>query len=647
MKQHLHPLPILNRFVMWLCLLSLSTGAHATPGDFDIAFNSYASGPDNTVRSLLRNGEGKLLVGGQFTHINGATLNGVARLNADGSLDSTFNPGSGATDGSVNTLTLQSTGKIFIGGDFYYVNGTASASIARLNTDGSLDTGFTGALHGGPGYVSSSAVQTDDKILVGGQIELGINRLNSDGTADTAFNSAAGTGATGGSASVNTIALQSDGSILAGGSFNGFNGHTRNGIVRLLSTGAVDTSFTPGSGFAGPGIVHAIALQTDGKILVGGGFSSYNGTTRSNLARLNSDGSLDTTFNAGSINSIVKSITVQADGKLLIGGLFSSVGGSARNALARLNSDGSLDSSFAPPASFSSSGGVLQIIAQPTGRILLAGSFSGSYLNTTHYNLLRLTTAAVTDADDDGAADSSDAFPLNGEAKIDSDGDGKPDSINLALAPVAFIDNFNTAPSSANGWSCTFTACSDSSGSVRFYNVTSGASLSRTPAATSYLYFRYKTASFFNTLTKAQLSVNGYVFDNLPPTNGSWSSYSLTVTGGQTVRWSVPPCSYGPSCGVDMYLDDVTLRQTSLIEDADDDNDGTADIADAFPLNPAESLDTDHDGIGNNADLDDDGDGVPDYIDANPLSAAVNSERLLPLDQTYRGSAVQEAQTRQ
>lgn len=76
--------------------------------------------------------------------------------------------------------------------------------------------------------------------------------------------------------------------------------------------------------------------------------------------------------------------------------------------------------------------------------------------------------------------------------------------------------------------------------------------------------------------------------------------------------------------------------------DTDDDNDGVVDSADAFPLNAAESLDTDHDGIGNNADFDDDGDGVPDYIDADPLNPAINTEKTLPLNETYIGSSINE-----
>src|SRR5207244_3786034 len=241
------------------------------------------------------------IFGGQFTNFNGTAIKNVARLNADGSIDPSFNPGTGPNF-SVNALAVQSDGKIVIGGGFSNVNGTARKGIARLNADGSLDTSFN------PG-------------------------------SGTDFNS------------VSTLALQTDGNILIGGLFNSDNGATQNSLARLNANGYLDSSFNPSATrgtFAGGAF--CVALQPDGKIVIMGGFTNVNGTARTAIARLNADGSLDTSFNPGSgaNNSTVIAVALQTDGKVIIGARFTTVDGTGRNGIARVNSDGSLDISFNP-----------------------------------------------------------------------------------------------------------------------------------------------------------------------------------------------------------------------------------------------------------------------------------------------------------
>ncbi len=207
---------------------------------------------------------------------------------SDGSLDTSFNPGSVANSG-VLSIASQPDGKILIGGWLTQYNGTTRNDIARLNSDGSLDTSFNpgSGVHG----------------------------------------------------SISSIALQPDGKILIGGEFTQYNGTTRNNIARLNPDGSLDTSFNPGGGANGE--VYSIALQPDGKILIGGWFFEYNGTSRNNIARLNPDGSLDTSFNPGSGTNIsINSIALQPDGKILIGGGFTQYNGTPRNGIARLNSSG-------------------------------------------------------------------------------------------------------------------------------------------------------------------------------------------------------------------------------------------------------------------------------------------------------------------
>jgi uncharacterized delta-60 repeat protein len=334
-------------------LLAVSTAcspALATPGDdrgrnhiarlnsngsLDTSFNP-GSGANYVVGPIVVQPDGKVLIGGGFTRMNGVSRNGIARLNSDGSLDTSFDPGSGISDDSdwpepwLSAVALQPDGKVLIGGNFTHVNGMSRNGIARLNSDGSLDQSFNAsARHGAP---ASIVVQPDGKVLIGGVFtEVNgvsrnrIARLNGDGSLDTSFDPGSGASFT-----VLSVVLQDDGRVLIGGFFGEVNGMSRNSIARLNGDGSVDTSFDPGAGPSDPTVwtgVSSVALQSDGKVLIGGSFTQVNGMNRSGIARLNGDGSLDESFNSAANGSGgVESIAVQPDGKVLIGGWFTQVG---------------------------------------------------------------------------------------------------------------------------------------------------------------------------------------------------------------------------------------------------------------------------------------------------------------------------------
>ena len=239
----------------------------------------------------------KILVGGRFSSYNGTAQNYITRLNSGGTRDTSFTVGTGFGY-SVFAFAIQPDGKILAGGGFTSYNGTSQNYITRLNSDGSRDTGFTIGTELNY-YVFAVAVQSDGKILAGGNFttynettQNYITRLNSDGTGDTSF-----TIGTGFSSTVNAIAIQSDGKILVGGYFTSYNGTSQNYITRLNSDGTRDTSFTVGTGFDNE--VLAFAVQSDGKIVVGGYFTSYNGNAQNRITRLNSDGTRDTSFTIG------------------------------------------------------------------------------------------------------------------------------------------------------------------------------------------------------------------------------------------------------------------------------------------------------------------------------------------------------------
>src|SRR6185437_4424176 len=162
-------------------------------GDVDFSFRLGAS-LDSSVLAVAVQSDGKVLIGGGFTTVNGALRGHIARLNPDGSIDHTFGYGLAGASSTVNAMALQSDGKVLIGGTFTAVNGTAINRVARLNSDGTLDTTFASGLAGANGSINAMALQSDGKVLIGGLFAAvngtainRIARLNSDGTLDTAF----------------------------------------------------------------------------------------------------------------------------------------------------------------------------------------------------------------------------------------------------------------------------------------------------------------------------------------------------------------------------------------------------------------------------------------------------------------------------
>jgi uncharacterized delta-60 repeat protein len=360
-------------------------------GNFDTSF-VIGTGFNGAVWSMSQQTDGKILVGGFFTSYSGVSRSSIVRLNADGSVDTSFVIGTGF-NGTVISIQIQLDGKILVGGDFTSYSGVSYNKFIRLNTDGSIDTSFIIGT-GFSDYAGTIKLQPDGKILVGGGftsysgyysprlIRLktngsidadqcnGIALLTENGNFDTSF--VIGTGFNLFS-TVYTIQLQSDGKILVGGSFTSYSGVSYNRIIRLNTDGSVDTSFVIGSGFNSS--VSTVQLQSDGKILVGGGFTSYSGYSSNYIARLNSDGSIDTSFVIGSgFGNYVSTIELQSDGKLLVGGDFTSYSGVYRNNIIRLNTDGSIDNSFVIGDGFNGSPATIQL--QPDGKILVGGYFT-------------------------------------------------------------------------------------------------------------------------------------------------------------------------------------------------------------------------------------------------------------------------------
>lgn len=414
-----------------------------TDGSVSGAFVAPGAGPDAWVTTLAMAGANRVLLGGWFTDYGGTSAMGLVQVDLAGAVDATFNTTSGFA-GHINDIVVQSDGKVIAVGDFTSYAGIARSDIARLNTNGSLDTGFNTSTDPAP-YAWCVALRTDGKVLLGesqpapgrryltllntnGTPDLsfaqatgltaswgcivnrmlrqsdgrlivsgifeqawntarpGLARLNANGTLDAGFDPGTGGG------SIQDMALQADDRLLLGGTFTTFNGAAAGRITRLLTSGGIDASFATGTGFNGS--VTAIAVQADGKILVAGNFSQYNGAPCSGMVRLTSTGALDATFVPGTVPNSIQRLVVQPDGRILVCGSFTTFNGTPRARIARLLANGTVDPSFDPGQGPNSQ--VNLMLLQPDGRILIRGGF-GNVGGTSRPGFARLNANGTLD----------------------------------------------------------------------------------------------------------------------------------------------------------------------------------------------------------------------------------------------------------
>jgi uncharacterized delta-60 repeat protein len=379
--------------------------------DVEHEYGSYHGFSDGNIFSTAIQPDGKILVGGAFNSYKGDNIsNNLIRLNPDGTKDTSFNVGSGFSNSMysnyVSSIIVQDDGKLIVGGVFTKFQGLPQNYIIRLNSDGSKDASFsfgTGFMDNpnGNSTVLTMVKQNDGKILIGGGF-LGYQgvankyliRLNADGTKDNSFDIGTGFNST-----VNSIVLQNDGKIIVCGKFTQFKGTSQNRLIRLNTDGSKDASFDVSSGF--DDTVNSILLQPDGKIVAGGYFMRYVNNSQNGLVRLNSDGSNDLTFNILTGFGFAPSVTalgLQPDGKIIVGGAFLYYKGISQNHLIRLNSDGTKDSSFDIGTGY----GIGQtdrinfIVVRPNGKILTGGNFD-SYQGITVNKFVSINTDGSRD----------------------------------------------------------------------------------------------------------------------------------------------------------------------------------------------------------------------------------------------------------
>lgn len=342
----------------WFAVAAVSLFS-VSPAHGQIVDSTFNPGANSRVSAIAVQADGKILVGGTFSMLGGGGSGTtprslIGRLNRDGSLDTTFNPGA---NNLVLALAVQPDGKILVGGVFTVLAGVARAQIGRLNSDGTIDPTFD---PGANAPVRGFALQPDGKILVAGDFtkmgggglgryaQAGLARLNPDGTLDANFQQQTTI------LTNDAVGVQPDGKIVTG-------------FTRLFPSGAIDKS-TSSDGSA----VYSLAIQADGKVLIGSTFS---------ITRLNPDFSVDTSFKLVSVPGW--SMIVQPDGKILVGGPFTLAGarprGTAtgptytRRGLVRLLPDGTIDPAFDPGANDK----VWAIAREADGSVLVGGDFTG------------------------------------------------------------------------------------------------------------------------------------------------------------------------------------------------------------------------------------------------------------------------------
>lgn len=314
------------------------------------------------IRSIVESSSGKIYIGGSFNSINGTSVGyGLARLNSNGTLDNTFNIGSGFSGSGyvaeIRVIIEDSSGKLYVGGNFNFFSGQTYNKLIKLNSDGSIDTTFvigngirTGTSSSVSTQVKDLALSSDGlRLYVGGEFTtyssttVNANRLvrilTSNGNIDSTFNMTTGV-----NNDVETMLLDSSENLYVAGQFTSVLGTAQNRIARITSGGTIDSSFNVGTGF--PSIVLKLKFNNSGKILVGSDANSYSGSTYQRLILLNTDGSIDTTLNTVTgFNNDVFDCVQLSNNDIIVGGLYTQYKSVTRPQILRINNTGTYQSS--------------------------------------------------------------------------------------------------------------------------------------------------------------------------------------------------------------------------------------------------------------------------------------------------------------
>jgi uncharacterized delta-60 repeat protein len=375
-------------------------------GSLDPSFN-MGSGQGGTPYFFIQQPDGKYLMGGfNITSYSGSSNNRVVRINQDGTKDNTFILGTGFNNSPYDAKSYSDNSNIIVG-NFLTYSGSTVNGLVKVTPSGSIDTSFNTGFsfqNSGIGPAQVVALQSDGKAIVGVQSNQYSSSNNALCRTDLSGSYNAGPGTTfnyglGGGLNgfIYTAVTQSDGKIILGGTFTTYSGSSVNRIVRINPNGTRDNTFNVGFGF--PTDVNELKIQPDGKIIAVGAFTTYSGSSSNIIVRINPNGTRDTSFNVGTgFSAAMNRIQIQPDGKILVGGQATTYSGSTINFLTRLTNSGSIDPTFDKGTGFNAGGAVYGLALQPDGKILAAGGFttySGSSTNTTR--IIRINPSGSQD----------------------------------------------------------------------------------------------------------------------------------------------------------------------------------------------------------------------------------------------------------
>lgn len=338
-----------------------------------------------TVYALAVQPDGRILLTGSFETVAGQPRDGLARLEPDGRLDKSFDPGAGLNGGTGFALALEPDGRIWIGGNFARVDTVPTRSVARLEPNGRVDADFEAEVHWGeePGQVFAVAPAPGGGVYVGGRFDTvheqplaHLARLSPDGRPDPDF--ALRGELWGGPETVFEVLVTPEGGVIAAGGFDSVGDLARAGLVKVTPAGEVVESFDPGLQWTDTPRVHRVLRQPDGRLLVVGGFSKVGDQPRQGVARLRPDGPLDESFSSAGLRfeaeARVHALGREPSGALLVAGDFERVNGWFQPGLARLLPDGQVDPQF--KTGLSEPADIYAVARDAAGRWLLAGEFN-------------------------------------------------------------------------------------------------------------------------------------------------------------------------------------------------------------------------------------------------------------------------------
>lgn len=339
------PRAIVARVALLAGVLAGALDASAAPAGYPDDFNPSA---DGSIRVLTLDNGGNLLLAGSFVNIGTPPLarDGFARVSPSGVVDVSFAP---QVDGGIFALAVGGDGSIYVGGLFSSISGIAIKNLAKLYSNGLVDETFNPDVNGS---VECLHVLGDGKILVGGNFTKfgtapatehsrdNLARLNTDGSVDTAFRPFV-PGTSDIDFPVYCMAIDNS-HLLIGGDFQNIDGQPRSRLARVsLVDGALDPTYTPSV----DGVVFDISPWGTTKFLICGEFAMVNGTARSRVASLDLTGTLDA-WNPPAPDDIVFAVEATSDGKVLVGGEFRNLGATARRGIARIDAGNFVDPNF-------------------------------------------------------------------------------------------------------------------------------------------------------------------------------------------------------------------------------------------------------------------------------------------------------------